>query len=91
VSPPNEPMSQRQLALELRFQIDHARKHPKDAAQSKHRVLQLVETHPRGMASRHVQHNLGEARNLWLRDLLGSAGRQEADRLNADAQMDLSR
>jgi hypothetical protein len=70
VSGPNEPMSQRRLALELRFQIDHARKYPKDAPRAKQRVLKLVEDHPRGMASQHVQHNLGEARSRWLRSLL---------------------
>lgn len=61
-----EPLPQRQLMLELRFQIDHARRHPKEASQTKTRIRALIAAHPRGIISAHVHRNLGQARRRWL-------------------------
>lgn len=63
--PPTGELPQRQLALELRYAIDVARERPSGAAFD--RVKALVDRHPHGMTSRHVEHNLGLTRNEWLR------------------------
>lgn len=58
-------LPQRRLALELRYAIDVERKKPTNA--SFQRVRSIIEAHPRGVTSRHVEHNLGVARMEWLR------------------------
>lgn len=58
-------LSQRRLALELRYAIDLERKQPTAAHFAK--VRQLVEQNPVNVASRHVNHNLGVGRLDWLR------------------------
>jgi hypothetical protein len=59
---PNERLSQRRLALDLRTKIDAGRL--EEAAR-------LLLEHPRGRRSRHVTHNLGARRRAtmvkWLR------------------------
>jgi len=55
--PGGEELSQRALALDLRYYIDL-----RQAAT----VRRLVTDNPVNFASRHVQHNLGQARLKWL-------------------------
>ena len=59
-----EPMGRHELALELRFQIDMARKPGRPS--NKAVLAQLIQSHPAGVASSHVRHNLGIARLAWL-------------------------
>jgi len=59
-----EPLSQRMLALELRTAIDMARRAPRPDYID--RVKSLMEDHPHGSTSRHIEHNLGDARLGWL-------------------------
>ena len=59
-----EPFPQRRLALELRYAIDIARKQPSVTNAAK--VAELIDSHPHGFLSSHVQHNLGQARVVWL-------------------------
>lgn len=54
-------LPQRQLAQELRFAIDDARRSGRI-----NRVRQLLEDNPRGSSSSHVVHNLGPDRMRWL-------------------------
>lgn len=58
-------LSQRVLALELRYAIDVARVKP--TANAFGRVKALIEANPHGAASRHVEYNLGVARMEWMR------------------------
>lgn len=81
-SPPREYISQRRLAVELRYRIDVAMRAEERYAAggdpgpgnvapvsvSLGRVRELTVDHPQGMLSRHVQHNLGPARMQWLRE-----------------------
>jgi hypothetical protein len=50
------------LALELRAAIDMARRSPRYVDI----VKDLMEAHPHGSTSRHIEHNLGDARLGWL-------------------------
>lgn len=59
-----EPLSQRRLALELRTAIDVAIRLPRQDHIDK--VKALMEDHPHGSTSRHIEHNLGDARLYWL-------------------------
>jgi hypothetical protein len=59
-------MTQRLLGQEIRFQIDHARRVPKDRAQSIKRVRALREAHPEMFASYQVQETVGSRRWTWL-------------------------
>lgn len=61
--PPGE-LPQRLLALELRYSIDLAVRHP---FVNRERVRRLLFDNPHGAASRHVAHNLGKRRMNWLR------------------------
>lgn len=61
---PTDEMPQRQLAQELRFAIDHARKSGVTS-----RVMRLVADNPRNARSSHVRHNLGPERLRWLEAL----------------------
>ena len=61
---PVERLSQKQLALELRYAIDTARRIPRSDYIAT--VRTLMEEHPYGTTSRHVEHNLGDARLEWL-------------------------
>jgi DNA mismatch repair protein MutH len=66
--PPPEATStetpQRRLALELRFWIDYTMSRPTETNLT--RLRQLVRENPRGWASAHVRHNLGERRVSWV-------------------------
>ena len=66
-----EPMSQRMLAIELRYRIDVARQAENRAiAPTDHsiaRVKELIDEHPQGVQSQHVRHNLGPMRLIWLK------------------------
>lgn len=59
-----EPHSQRRLVLELRYAIDVAKKQP--SIDTIDRVRSLIDAHPHGTRTIHVQYNLGEARLEWL-------------------------
>lgn len=74
-------MSQRKLAMELRYRIDVAIDAEERASftdpgpgyvvpvgPTLERVRELVIDHPQGMLSKHVRHNLGPARLQWLRE-----------------------
>jgi hypothetical protein len=74
---PAEPMAQRLLAVELRYRIDVAMQAEAAVAagtrevapnQYLDNVRELVERHPRGLRSAHIQHNLGPARLGWLKE-----------------------
>lgn len=58
-----DPMSQRELALALRYHIDMAQIR---GAQHHDIVRSLLAANPTAFRSRHVQHNLGIARLRWL-------------------------
>lgn len=64
-------VSQRHLALELRYQIDSYRNLADDVPtmirrNARRRVSRLIRDNPRGVRSSHVRHNLGEGRLAWL-------------------------
>lgn len=59
-------LTQRVLAQELRFAIDHGMRLGGDASHAR----QLAEANPHGTASSHVRHNLGPDRVAWLEKLL---------------------
>ncbi len=59
-----EPLPQRMLALELRTAIDVAIRLPRADHIDKVRIL--MEDHPHGSTSRHIEHNLGDRRLGWL-------------------------
>jgi hypothetical protein len=61
-----EPLPQRELVLELIFQIDSARAIPKDKPNAVERIRELIRDHPNGMRSKHVLRNLGDGRQQWL-------------------------
>jgi len=66
-------LSQRRLALELRFQIDSCRNMAFNSPvstrqQARQRVRRLIRENPHNFRSAHVRHNLGEARLAWLSD-----------------------
>ena len=63
--PPPGELSQRQLALALRYAIDVARQKPSDRSRKK--VKELIEGSPTNVRSKHVEHNLGSERIEWLR------------------------
>jgi hypothetical protein len=65
---PVEGMAQKRLALELRFEVDHARRYPHDRVQAIKRMIRLASENPVGIRSRHVEHNLGVERMRWLRE-----------------------
>lgn len=58
------PLSQRRVALELRAAIDIARQRPTSATINE--VEAIVRENSRAVGSRHVEHNLGQARLDWL-------------------------
>jgi hypothetical protein len=59
-----ETYSQHRLALELRYAVDVAKKYPTEPNVTS--VRELIDAHPHGSRSRHVEHNLGQARLEWL-------------------------
>lgn len=61
-----EPLPQHELVLELIFQIDHAKRNPKDKPRAVERIRELARDHPLGIVSTHVQRNLGVRRRQWL-------------------------
>ena len=65
VTPPGE-LPQTQLALELRYAIDIARRINNDT--TRQRVKDIIEANPINVRSRHVEHNLGVARIAWLKE-----------------------
>lgn len=69
MTPRREALPQRELVLELRFQIDHARAVPRDAEACRRRVRRLIDDNPAGFASSHVQHNIGKERMEWLTEM----------------------
>lgn len=62
-------LPQRQLAQELRFAIDDARRTGRTS-----KLYQLLEENPRGWEASHVQHNLGIERVRWVKQLLAREG-----------------
>jgi hypothetical protein len=58
-------LPQRLLAIELRTEIDRARRRPWDT-QAARRALDLARSHPDGLRSAHVRHNIGADRLTWL-------------------------
>lgn len=54
-------LPQRQLAQELRFAIDDARRSGRTT-----QLARLLEDNPRGVRSTHVQYALGQDRRRWL-------------------------
>lgn len=63
-TPPPGELTQRRLALELRYAIDVARKADSDASYD--RVRKLIRGNPVNVRSRHVEYNLGVERVAWL-------------------------
>jgi len=61
---PKDELPQRQLALELRYAIDIARRVNSEASYA--RVKELIVGNPHNVRSRHVEHNLGVGRLAWL-------------------------
>lgn len=62
--PRTDPMTQRELALALRYQIDQADQ--RGSQQHVDEIKRLLAQNPNAFASRHVQHNLGKQRLAWL-------------------------
>jgi len=65
VTRPKETLSQQRFALDLRFRIDTAVKYP--SQRNRAEAVALARAQPIALASRHVQHNLGEKRLSWLK------------------------
>ncbi len=61
--PRTDPMTQRELALALRYYIDQAQAR---GTQQHVLIKQLIAENPNAFRSRHVQHNLGKQRLAWL-------------------------
>ena len=61
---PAEDMTQRELLLRLRYAIDTAIQYPKQPNIDS--AIQLAVSHPRGLRSGHLKHNLGSRRWSWL-------------------------
>lgn len=59
-----ERLGQRELALDLRYLIDIARR--TEASDAVERIRLLIAEHPHGAASRHIHHNIGKERLAWL-------------------------
>jgi len=59
-----ERLSQRRLSSELRAAIDIAARRPSSTSYGLVRLL--LDDHPIGSKSSHVQHNLGARRLRWL-------------------------
>lgn len=63
----SEPLSQRSLTFELKAAIDRTRSAlPAHVAVLERGLRELLATHPVGVASSHVRHNLGTSRRAWL-------------------------
>lgn len=58
-----DPVTQRELALALRYHIDQAQTR---GIQHVDEIKRLLAQNPNAFASRHVQHNLGKQRLDWL-------------------------
>lgn len=79
--PHPEPLTQRQLNHELRRLIDLCRfwNGSRLGAGYVVKLEAMVDAHPRGVASSHVQHNLGRSRRDWLEPMrLASVARGAA-------------
>lgn len=80
-----EPLSQRLLAIELRTTIDRAVRRPWDT-NARRRAIELAATHPRGMRSAHVRHNVKAYRLAWLAHARAMSGDSEAASLAGKEQ-----
>jgi hypothetical protein len=60
-----DPMTQRELAQALRYQIDQSQLRGEPHIDM---VRALVTENPHAFRSRHVQHNLGVFRREWLEE-----------------------
>ena len=63
-STPDYATSQKRFTLDLRFRIDTARAYP--TTRNRREAVELAQSQPATLASRHVQHNLGKRRLEWL-------------------------
>jgi hypothetical protein len=66
-------LPQRLLAIELRTEVDRARRRPWDS-NALRRALGLAQDNPQGLRSEHVRHNVGVARLAWLARAQARAG-----------------
>jgi hypothetical protein len=62
MEPSRTELSQRVLALELRYAIDDAQRTGRTT-----QIARLLDENPHGSRSSHVRHNLGRGRVRWLK------------------------